>query len=97
MIKNYLGHLPLICNSDGTKISKRQNDIHVLSYRDRGYFSETILVYLSSIGGGLSSNIQDSESFFSNSKAVLPTLVDLFDETRISNKSVKLNQDLLGN
>ena len=91
------GHLPLICNSDGTKISKRQNDIHVLSYRDRGYFPETILVYLSSIGGGLTSNVQESESFFQSSKSVLPTLIDLFDETRISNKSVKLNQDLLGN
>lgn len=89
------GHLPLICNSDGTKISKRQNDIHVLSYRDRGYFPETILVYLSSIGGGLTSNVQESESFFQSSKSVLPTLIDLFDETRISNKSVKLNQDLL--
>ena len=27
------GHLPLIINSDGTKLSKRQGDVHVEHYR----------------------------------------------------------------
>lgn len=30
-------HLPLIVNSDGTKMSKRQNDIQVEHYKDQGY------------------------------------------------------------
>lgn len=90
------GHLPLICNADGSKISKRQNDIDVLSYRDRGYFPETLLVYLSSIGGGLKTNVtQDGDSFFDNSDSVISKLADLFEESRISNRSVKLNQELL--
>ena len=27
-------HLPLIMNSDGTKLSKRQGDVHVENYRE---------------------------------------------------------------
>ena len=30
-------HLPLIMNSDGTKLSKRQGDVHVENYRYKGY------------------------------------------------------------
>lgn len=93
------GHLPLICNPDGSKISKRQNDIDVLSYRDRGYFPETLLLYLSSIGGGFKTNLQENESFFNNSEnnteSILAKLAESFDESRISVRSVKLNQDLL--
>lgn len=82
---------------DGSKISKRQGDIDVLSYRDRGYFADTLLVYLSSIGGGFSGEIHDANTFFSaDNKKVLSKLSELFDESKISNKSVKLNQELLG-
>lgn len=94
----YSGHLPLICNMDGSKISKRQGDIDVLSYRDRGYFADTLLVYLSSIGGGFGGDIHDANTFFpaDRKQLVLSKLVELFDESKISNKSVKLNQELLG-
>ncbi len=91
------GHLPLICNMDGTKLSKRQNDIDVLSYKERGYFAETLLVYLSSIGGGLKVNVQECEEFFESSQMILPRLAEAFDESRIGSRSVKLNQELLGN
>lgn len=30
------GHLPLIVNSDGTKLSKRQSDVKVEDYRNKG-------------------------------------------------------------
>ena len=91
------GHLPLICNKDGSKISKRQNDIDVLSYRNAGYLPETLLVYLSNIGGGLNANIgeENSQEFFKTSQTVLSDLAKLFVETKINNRSVKLNQDLL--
>ena len=90
-------HLPLICNNDGSKISKRQNDIDVLSYRDRGYLPETILAYLSTIGGGLQINILDHIALFKDTSEVLPKLIENFDETNMNSKSVKLNQDLLDN
>ena len=90
-------HLPLICNNDGSKISKRQNDIEFLSYRDRGYMSETLLAYLSTIGGGSKVNIFDENCFFTSSQNVLATLVEHFDETKMSSKSIKLNPELLDN
>ena len=46
------GHLPLIINSDGTKLSKRQGDIHVEHYKEQGYYSETILNFALTAGGG---------------------------------------------
>ncbi|KAI1292301.1 putative glutamate--tRNA ligase, mitochondrial [Halotydeus destructor] len=48
---NY-AHLPLIVNSDGTKLSKRQDDIRVEALKKEGYFPETILNYLKNVGGG---------------------------------------------
>jgi glutamyl-tRNA synthetase len=90
-------HLPLICNNDGSKISKRQNDIDILSYRDRGYLPETILAYLSTIGGGLRINILDHISLFNDTSEVMPKLIENFDETNMNSKSIKLNQELLDN
>lgn len=110
-------HLPLICNKDGSKISKvfifnfivwltkalifvylkRQDDIDLLSFKERGYMPESILAYLSSIGGGSKVNIFNDNSFFKSFKTVLNDLVLNFDETKISSRSIKLNQDLLDN
>ena len=45
-------HLPLIMNPDGTKLSKRQGDIHIESYRDRGYFPEAVVNFATLAGGG---------------------------------------------
>jgi glutamyl-tRNA synthetase len=90
-------HLPLICNIDGSKISKRQNDIDILSYKERGYLPETLLAYLSTIGGGLKINILDHISLFNDTSEVMPKLIQNFDETNMNSKSVKLNQELLDN
>ncbi|XP_076663157.1 putative glutamate--tRNA ligase, mitochondrial [Andrena cerasifolii] len=46
------GHLPLILNSDGTKLSKRQNDIHIESIRKSGIFPLAVLNYVIHAGGG---------------------------------------------
>ncbi|CAK9823898.1 Probable glutamate--tRNA ligase, mitochondrial [Anthophora retusa] len=46
------GHLPLILNSDGSKLSKRQNDIHIESFRKEGIFPLAVLNYVIHAGGG---------------------------------------------
>ncbi|XP_055871320.1 probable glutamate--tRNA ligase, mitochondrial [Biomphalaria glabrata] len=46
------GHLPLIVNHDGTKLSKRQGDIHVEHYRELGCFPQSVLNFITTIGGG---------------------------------------------
>ncbi|XP_012256323.2 probable glutamate--tRNA ligase, mitochondrial [Athalia rosae] len=45
-------HLPLILNSDGSKLSKRQGDIRVDSYRQSGIFPLALLNYITHAGGG---------------------------------------------
>ncbi|XP_060570345.1 probable glutamate--tRNA ligase, mitochondrial [Ruditapes philippinarum] len=44
-------HLPLIVNSDGTKLSKRQGDITVEYFREQNYDPNAILNYLSTVSG----------------------------------------------
>ncbi len=39
-------HLPVIRNKDHSKMSKRKNDVSVLSYRDKGYLPEAMLNFL---------------------------------------------------
>lgn len=46
-------HLPLLVNSDGTKLSKRQGDIHIEHFRSSGYYSKAIINYITMAGGGL--------------------------------------------
>lgn len=38
-------------NSDGTKLSKRQSDIHVEHYKKEGYYPEAIINFLTMTGG----------------------------------------------
>nr|XP_022287037.1 probable glutamate--tRNA ligase, mitochondrial [Crassostrea virginica] len=45
-------HLPLIMNSDGTKLSKRQGDIQISYFQDQGYSSDSLLKFLTLLGGG---------------------------------------------
>ncbi|AZP36312.1 Glutamate--tRNA ligase [Candidatus Annandia adelgestsuga] len=43
-------HLPLILNIDGKKLSKRNNDNKISTYKKNGFFSETILNFLLRLG-----------------------------------------------
>lgn len=47
-----IGHLPLILNQDGSKLSKRQGDVHIEHYRAKGYSAEAVLNFVTDIGGG---------------------------------------------
>lgn len=44
------GHLPLLLNSDKTKLSKRKNDVSVSNYIDKGYTKEALINFLSLLG-----------------------------------------------
>jgi glutamyl-tRNA synthetase len=43
-------HMPLIRNADKSKLSKRKNDVSILSYRDRGYLPEALLNFIALLG-----------------------------------------------
>lgn len=44
------GHLPLLLNSDKSKLSKRKNDVSVESYINKGYTKESLINFLSLLG-----------------------------------------------
>lgn len=43
-------HMPLIRNRDKSKISKRKNDVSILSYRDKGYLPEAVINFIALLG-----------------------------------------------
>lgn len=43
-------HMPLIRNADHSKLSKRKNDVSILSYRDKGFLPEALLNFLMLLG-----------------------------------------------
>ncbi|KAI8873043.1 glutamyl-tRNA synthetase [Ramicandelaber brevisporus] len=44
------GHLPLLLNADGTKLSKRSGDVHVEAYKEKGYLPEALINYIALLG-----------------------------------------------
>lgn len=67
------GHLPLILNADGTKLSKRQNDIQIEVYRKQGIFPLALINYITHAGGGF--NREQSEQ-------TLYSYADLINQVR---------------
>nr|CAD7456574.1 unnamed protein product [Timema tahoe] len=54
-------HLPLLMNPDGTKLSKRQGDIRVESFRDGDIFPLALLNYVTHAGGGFHRDLSDEK------------------------------------
>ncbi|XP_043262896.1 probable glutamate--tRNA ligase, mitochondrial isoform X1 [Colletes gigas] len=92
------GHLPLILNSNGTKLSKRQNDVQIESLRKDGIFPLAVLNYIIHAGGGFDNKggaeyIQSYEELIKqfdvskikvNSNKLLPEKLLQFNKLEIS-------------
>ncbi|CAD5118746.1 DgyrCDS7423 [Dimorphilus gyrociliatus] len=83
----HYAHLPLILNKDQTKMSKRQDDVHVEYYKERGYLSDTLIGLLTTGGGGF--NTKNPEFMTINE------LTNKFDMKLIHKKSSRLQMDRL--
>jgi len=70
-------HLPLLLNPDKSKLSKRQGDVAVEDFINKGYLSETLLNFVALLGW----HAPDNEEFYT-----LPELEKAFSLKRI-NKS----------
>ncbi|KAM8710876.1 hypothetical protein ACLKA7_017496 [Drosophila subpalustris] len=84
------GHLPLLVNADGTKLSKRQGDIGIQQLRERGYFPQALINYIISAGGGFEHR--------PNARPQLQTLDALaqqFRLKRVNSHPSRLNSELL--
>lgn len=53
-------HLPLLLNPDRSKLSKRQGDVAVEDYRDKGYLKEALLNFVALLGW----NAGDNREFY---------------------------------
>ena len=43
-------HMPLLRNPDHSKLSKRKNDVSIMSYKEKGYLPEALINYLCLLG-----------------------------------------------
>lgn len=68
-------HLPLILNPDKTKLSKRQGDVSVESYLNKGYLKEALINFVAFLGW----NPKTSQEIFS-----LEELISSFDLSKIN-------------
>ncbi|XP_069103547.1 nondiscriminating glutamyl-tRNA synthetase EARS2, mitochondrial-like [Argopecten irradians] len=85
-------HLPLILNSNGTKLSKRQGDITVDYFKKKGYSPLVLLNYLTLTGGGFGTSSLTPECYS------LDQLVQKFDIKNVTAHSGRLhpqNLDIL--
>ncbi len=93
MLYRYLGyplprfaHLPLILNPDRTKLSKRQGDVAVEDYRDRGFFPEALVNFVAFLGW----NPGDEREIFS-----LDELAAEFSLDRVNKAGAVFDQEKL--
>ncbi|XP_069590543.1 nondiscriminating glutamyl-tRNA synthetase EARS2, mitochondrial [Ranitomeya imitator] len=49
-------HLPLLLNKDGSKLSKRQGDIYIQHFAQRGFLPDAILDIITNCGSGFAGN-----------------------------------------
>ncbi|XP_034840954.1 nondiscriminating glutamyl-tRNA synthetase EARS2, mitochondrial [Maniola hyperantus] len=84
------GHLPLIVNSDGTKLSKRQSDVKVEDYRNKGIFPLALVNYITLSGGGFDHVVGEGVTL-----KTMEELATAFQLKKISSHPSRLNPDLL--
>jgi glutamyl-tRNA synthetase len=77
-------------NSDGTKLSKRQNDLHLRALKERGIYPDALLNFVTLVGGGFEDKEYSLTRLFS-----LPELSERFQLGRIHTASCKIELDRL--
>ncbi|XP_053690619.1 probable glutamate--tRNA ligase, mitochondrial [Sabethes cyaneus] len=82
-------HLPLVMNSNGSKLSKRQGDVQLDHYRNIGIFPQALLNFITQSGGGFDRDLINIDG------PQLKDLVENFDIKKINAHSSRLNPDLL--
>ncbi|WVQ62577.1 glutamate-tRNA ligase [Kwoniella botswanensis] len=97
-------HLPLLCNPDGTKLSKRKGDTFVEHYMKQGYEPSALLNFLALMGwdyhSALSSKTtldphirNDGHSLYE--LFTMDQLIEAFDITHIAHRKAAVNQSKL--
>jgi len=80
------GHLPLIMNNDGTKLSKRQGDLHLESLRRVGYSPDSVLNFVTLVGGGFEEKDNSADNVYN-----LEELSSKFNISRMNTNNCKID------
>ncbi|XP_045069126.1 probable glutamate--tRNA ligase, mitochondrial isoform X3 [Coregonus clupeaformis] len=80
------GHLPLLLNRDGSKLSKRQGDIYIQSFQRSGALPEALLDITTHCGSGFNSNRVGRK---------MEELIAEFNPSKITTHSALLDLDKL--
>lgn len=84
--KPNFAHVPLLLNSDRSKLSKRQGDVAVEAYRDKGYLPEAIINFLALLGW----NAGDDKEFYT-----MEELIQAFSIERVHKAGAIFNLEKL--
>ncbi|GGY10923.1 glutamate--tRNA ligase [Paludibacterium paludis] len=79
------GHLPMILNADGQKMSKRRDAVSVVDYADQGILPEALLNYLARLGWG-----HGDDEFFD-----MTQFVEWFELSDVSPSPSRFNREKL--
>ncbi|HWF43650.1 MAG TPA: glutamate--tRNA ligase, partial [Candidatus Kapabacteria bacterium] len=79
-------HLPLLLNADRSKLSKRQGDVAVEDYKDKGYLPDALINFVALLGW----NPSATEEIFS-----MDDLVKGFDLERVNKGGAVFNREKL--
>ncbi|TWH10509.1 glutamyl-tRNA synthetase [Pseudoxanthomonas taiwanensis J19] len=80
------GHMPMILDEAGAKLSKRTGAADVMQYKDMGYLPDALLSYLARLGWS-----HGDQEIFSRQE-----LVELFDVRNCNSKAARLDMAKLG-
>src|SRR5690606_11120668 len=80
------GHMPMILDEAGAKLSKRTGAADVMQYKDMGYLPDALLSYLARLGWS-----HGDQEIFSRQE-----LIDLFDVRNCNSKAARLDMAKLG-
>ncbi|MGH8053482.1 MAG: glutamate--tRNA ligase [Stenotrophomonas sp.] len=80
------GHMPMILDEQGAKLSKRTGAADVMQYKDAGYLPEALLSYLARLGWS-----HGDQEIFTREE-----LISLFDVTNCNSKAARLDMAKLG-
>ncbi|PKL89462.1 MAG: glutamate--tRNA ligase [Ignavibacteriae bacterium HGW-Ignavibacteriae-2] len=79
-------HLPLLLNADKSKLSKRQGDVAVEDYREKGYLKSSLLNFVAMLGWSAG----DDKEFYT-----LKELIENFSLERVQKSGAVFNIDKL--
>jgi glutamyl-tRNA synthetase len=84
--KPVFAHLPLLLNPDKSKLSKRQGDVAVEDYREKGYLKEALINFVALLGW----NFGDDKEFYE-----MDELIEKFSLERVHKAGAVFNLEKL--